>query len=63
MRSGRLLEKPEISGALPCNETSFESNTVNGVPLCKVTIPFSCQFPKAYSYQVCPCRQKGRLHW
>src|SRR5215472_17958915 len=42
---GRLLEKPEISGALPCSETSVESNTVNGVPLCTVTIPLNCQSP------------------
>src|SRR5215831_7138650 len=41
-KSGRCAEKPVISGALPCRDTSFESNTVNGVPLISVTIPLSC---------------------
>src|ERR1700674_1810418 len=52
IRFGRLLEKPEISGALPCRETSAGSNTVNGVPLIRVTIPLNCQLPSACSYQV-----------
>src|SRR5579863_10169391 len=49
---GRLLENPEISGAWPCSETSFESNTVKGVPLMAVKIPFNCQLPKALPYQL-----------
>src|SRR5437868_4369425 len=61
-RFGRFAENPVISGAPPCNETSFESNTVNGVPLMNVVIPFICQFPSACWYQACGWRQKGRLH-
>ena len=33
------------SGAVPWSETSLESNTVKGVPLMAVTIPFNCQLP------------------
>src|ERR1700741_5161456 len=54
---GRLLENPEISGACPCRETSVESNTVNGVPLCTDTIPLNCQLPSTCWYQVLACRQ------
>src|ERR1700686_56665 len=42
---GRLGEKPVISGAPPCSDTSLESKTVNGVPLIAVIIPLSCQAP------------------
>src|SRR5258708_31082120 len=46
-RFGLLAENPLISGAPPCSETSFESNTVNGVPLISVVIPLTCQLPNA----------------
>src|SRR5580658_373935 len=59
---GRLLENPEISGACPCSETSLESNTVKGVPLMAVIIPFNCQFAKTLPYQSVECCKKGRLH-
>src|SRR5450755_2644778 len=59
---GRLLENPDISGACPCTETSLESNTVNGVPLIAVMIPFSCQLPRTLPYQLLECCKKGRLH-
>ena len=44
--SGRLAEKPVISGAPPWSETSVESKTVNGVPLIAVTMPLSCHPPR-----------------
>src|SRR5215469_9452423 len=61
-RLGRCDEKPVISGALPWADTSFESNTVNGVPLISVTIPLSCHPPKACLYHSCPFAQNGRSH-
>src|SRR5580704_8687765 len=59
---GRLLENPEISGAWPCSETSLESNTVNGVPLMAVKIPFNCQLPRTWPYQLFECCKNGMLH-
>src|SRR6202051_4700340 len=59
---GRLLENPEISGACPCSETSLESNTVNGVPLMAVKIPFNCQLPRTLPYKFVEFCKKGRLH-
>ena len=44
---GRFAENPVISGAQPLTDTSCESNTVNGVPLITVAIPFSCHPPNA----------------
>ena len=41
-----------LSGALPCAATSFESKTVNGVPLISVAMPFSCHPPSAAWYQL-----------
>jgi len=38
-KSGRCAETLVISGALPCADTPFESNTVNGAPLISETIP------------------------
>src|SRR5215472_13332700 len=61
-RLGRCDEKPVISGALPWAATSFESKTVNGVPLISVTIPLSCHPPKACLYHSRPFAQKGRSH-
>ena len=37
-----------ISGAVPSAATSFESKTVNGVPLISVAIPSSCHPPSAF---------------
>src|SRR5208337_546515 len=62
IRLGRFAEKPVISGACPCSETSFESNTVNGPPLMTVTIPFNCQLPKTCPYQLLECCRNGRAH-
>src|SRR5437868_5020515 len=61
-RFGRLAEKPVISGAPPCSDTSLESKTVNGVRLIAVTIPLSCHPPNTCRYQPSACCQKGRLH-
>ena len=52
IKLGRFAEKPVISGAPPWRELSDESNTVKGVPLMKVAMPFSCQSPSTCSYQV-----------
>src|SRR5579864_1264631 len=62
-RFGRFEKNPLISGAEPCTEKSVESKTVKGVPLIKVTIPFTCQLPSACWYQPWGCLQNGRLHW
>ena len=50
-RLGRWAENPVISGALPCAATSFESKTVNGVPLINVAMPSNCHPPNADWYQ------------
>ena len=62
MRLGRCAENPVISGALPCAATSFESKTVNGVPLISVAMPSNCHPPSAHWYQFCPCVQNGSAH-
>src|SRR6202007_1936434 len=49
---GRSLGNPEISGAPPCAETPAESYTVNGVPVCNVVMPFTCQPPSTRLYQL-----------
>src|SRR6202034_1621346 len=56
---GRFAEKPVISGAWPCSETSFETNPVNGPPLMAFTIPFNCQLPKTWPYQLLECCSNG----
>src|SRR5215467_12972771 len=61
-RFGRFAENPVISGAEPCTELSCESNTVNGVPLIRVAIPFNCHPPSTYWYQAWGCLQNGSSH-
>src|SRR6202044_3679501 len=61
-RFGRCAENPVISGALPCAATSFESKTVNGVPLISVAMPSNCHPPSPHWYQFWAWFQNGSAH-
>src|ERR1700758_47551 len=61
-RFGRFAEKPLISGAPPCCDTSVESKTVNGVPVITLAMPFNCQAPRMCWYQPWGRCHSGTAH-